>query len=112
MTTSSGRWRRIAAAMSRRSGIPYSISPSGWARNSTASAPTTAHAARCSASRSGPHSAGGSESIPASPRVASRYATERPSAVQRATAAAAPYSMSSGWATTASARRQSSGIGA
>ena len=32
-----------------------------------------------------------------------------PCCVQRATAAAAPYSMSSGWATTASARSQSSG---
>ena len=52
-----------------------------------------------------------SESIPASPCVASRYATSLPCAVQRAIAAAAPYSRSSGWATIASARSQSSDSG-
>ena len=46
--------------------------------------------------------------MPASPRVTSRYATSLPWSVQRATALAAPYSMSSGWATTANARFQSS----
>ena len=50
--------------------------------------------------------------MPASPRVTSTYATDFPWPVHRATALAAPYSMSSGWATTASAVSQSSGSGA
>jgi hypothetical protein len=70
--TNSGRWRRIAWAMSRLSAGPYSIVPSGWSRNSTTSTPTARAAARCSASRSGPHSAGGIVSMPASPRVTRR----------------------------------------
>ena len=47
--------------------------------------------------------------MPASPRVASRYVTCLPCAVQRATADAVPYSMSSGCAATARQRSQSSG---
>ena len=107
--TTSGRCRRIAAAMSRRSGRPYSTRPSGWSRNSTLVTPTTAALARSSASRSRAHSAGGSVSIPASPRVTSRYAIVLPWLVQRAIALAAPYSRSSGCATTARARSHSSG---
>ncbi|CAM5409176.1 hypothetical protein STANM309S_06393 [Streptomyces tanashiensis] len=45
----------------------------------------------------------GEGSMPASPRVARTYETSLPSSVQAATAAAQPYSRSSGWATTASA---------
>jgi hypothetical protein len=50
-------------------------------------------------------------SIPASPEVTMQYTTSFPCAVQRATAAAEPNSMSSGCATIASARLQSSGNG-
>ena len=60
---------------------------------------------------SGPHSAGPSESMPASPLVASTYVTSLPWPVQRAIAPATPYSRSSGWAAIATARSQSSGIG-
>src|SRR2546421_137692 len=44
---------------------------------------------------------------PASPRVTMRYATSRPSSTQRATVPAAPKSMSSGCAATASTRSTS-----
>lgn len=67
--TTSGRCRRTARAMSRRSGSPYSTTPSGCPRNSTVSTPTTRAEAICSASRSGPHSSGLIASIPASPLV-------------------------------------------
>ena len=40
--TTSGRWRRRAAARSRRSGTPYSTSPSGKSRKSTSLTPTRA----------------------------------------------------------------------
>ena len=46
--------------------------------------------------------------MPASPLVTRQYTISLPCAVQRATAAAEPNSRSSGWATTASARCQSS----
>jgi hypothetical protein len=69
---SSGRWRRIAAARSRRSGNPYSIVPSGWSRNSTSVTPTTAALSRCSLVRTRALSAGSIESMPASPLLARR----------------------------------------
>ena len=86
----------------------------GFDRADVVLAPSRSHAAalaRCSRSRSGPHRAGSRESMPASPRVARTYATSRPSSIHPAIAAAQPYSRSSGWATTARARRQSSGMG-
>src|SRR5262245_16811504 len=110
--TSSGRWRRMAAARSRLSASPYSMVPSGWSRNSTSVTPTTAALSRCSLVRTRALSAGSIESMPASPLLASRYATRLPCPVQRATAAAPPYSRSSGCATIASARSQSSGSSA
>ena len=50
----SGWSLRNAAARSRRSGIPYSTSPSGWSRNSTVVTPTTAALRFSSSTRSGP----------------------------------------------------------
>src|SRR5439155_25662959 len=86
--------------------------PSAWpVRNSTVSTPTTCALRRSSSARSGPVSAGGRPSMPASPRVTRRYAICFPASVHDATAAAAPYSMSSGCATMQSARVQSSGSG-
>jgi 5'-phosphate synthase pdxT subunit len=67
--TRSGRWRRIAPAISRRRGIPYSIVPSDQSPNSTRSTPTTAALARSSSARAGAASIGSMPSIPASPRV-------------------------------------------
>src|SRR3954447_779605 len=64
-----------------------------------------------SASRTRRHSSGSMPSIPASPEVTMQYTTSLPWPVQRATAAAEPNSMSSGCATTARARVQSSGSG-
>ena len=49
--------------------------------------------------------------MPASPLVTMAYTTRLPWPVQRATAAAAPNSMSSGWATTQSAFVQDSSTG-
>ena len=69
MITMSGRWRRTAAQIARRSGTPYSSTPSGKPRNSTVSTPTSAAEATCSASRTRLDSTGGSASIPASPLV-------------------------------------------
>jgi len=68
--TTSGRCRRIAAAMSRRSGTPYSTSPSAWPRKSTSDTPTTAALRRSSSWRSGPTTSGAMPSMPASPAVA------------------------------------------
>ena len=70
----SGRWRRTAAARSRRNSIPLLTRPSGWSRNSTTETPTAAAAATCSAVRSGPARLGAMESMPASPRVAQHVA--------------------------------------
>ena len=64
--------------MSRRSGSPASIIPSGWSRNSTTPTATAAALATSSATRSGPTTSGAIPSIPASPRVTSRYATSWP----------------------------------
>ena len=58
VTTSSGRCRRIAPAMSRRSSGPATRTPSRWSRNSTSVTPTTAAERRSSSSRSGPASSG------------------------------------------------------
>ena len=92
---------------------PYSISPSGWPRNSTVVD------ARRSRRSPAPRPRGHARTPPGSSVVDPGFAARRragsvtrlPCAVQRATAAAAPYSMSSGWATIASARSQSSGTG-
>ncbi len=69
VTTSSGRVRRIARAMSRRSATPYSMAPSRWSPNSTTSTPTRRALSRSSASRTRPASSGCIVSMPASPRV-------------------------------------------
>ena len=88
-TTTSGRCRRIAAAMSRRSSRPSTMRPSGWPRNSISDTPTIAAA--------GPllGLAGdlGGRSVPSSrcrPRRTSRArrTRSRPAAVHAATAAA------------------------
>ena len=69
--TTSGRCRRNAAARSRRSGTPYSTSPSGWSRNIDlghadhgGAAPFLLHPQRADPS-------GAMPSMPASPSVAS-----------------------------------------
>jgi hypothetical protein len=111
-TTTSGRWRRMAAAMSRRRSNPSTTRPSGWPRNSISDTPTIAPLARSSASRTGRAADGGIESIPASPAVTSTYDTSLPAVVQAATAPAMPHSMSSGWATMTVAVRHPSGNGA
>ncbi len=109
--TISGWCRRTTAQIARRSGTPYSSTPSGRPRKSTTSTPTISAEATCSDSRTRRASAGASPSMPASPLVTMAYTTRLPWPVQRATAAAAPNSMSSGWATTQSALVQDSSTG-
>src|SRR4051812_14188154 len=101
----------MAWVRSHRSRRPCSITPSACPRNSTCSTPTSAAEASSSASRSGPASWGDIEPMPASPLVTRQYVIVLPCLVQRATAAAVPYSMSSGWATMTSARSHVSGSG-
>ena len=67
--TISGRCRRTDAVITSRRATPYSSTPSGWPRNSTASTPTTSADRRCSSSRTWRHSSGSMPSMPASPLV-------------------------------------------
>ena len=48
VSTTSGRYSRIRRAMSRRSGSPYSSTPSGCSRNVTSVTPTAADPVTCS----------------------------------------------------------------
>ena len=73
--TTSGRCRRIAQRkVAAQAATRTRSTPSRWSRNSTASTPTIAALARSSASRIRAHSTGSRSSMPASPRVTSRYA--------------------------------------
>ena len=78
MITISGRCLRTAAQIARRSPTPYSSTPSGSPRKSTASTPTILADSTCSASRTRARLVGSRPSMPASPLVTMAYTTVFP----------------------------------